>query len=377
MQNKVRIAFCIERMDKPRGTERALTSVANVLCDVFDVTVVTSSQGDNPDFFELDSRIKRFDIEIDTELRFNSVFYNRIMNDYRIKLTRYLKKERFDVVVALSGLQFYFLHSIKDGSKKVAWFHFSYDISEHLLGNRFPSVMRKLLVSLHTKRRIRHARKYDKMVVVSKSNWEWWKERCSNVCFIYTPIAFSTRHFSSLQNHAVIAVGSLTQEKGFDNLIDAWGLVRERHPDWVLDIFGEGEMRSSLQNQIQNLNLSQCVFLKGRTAQIDKEYLEHSIFVLSSNTESFGLVLAEAAAFGLPLVAYKCKEVIGEIVENGKNGFLIETVGNKIDLADKVCALIEDDNLRHEMGRRAIETAKIFSIEELEKQWVDLLKSVV
>lgn len=376
MADKGRIAFCIERMDNPRGTERAVTSVCNLLCDVFDISIITSSQENFPDFFPLDSRVNRVDLKVNTHFKYNTVLYNRIKNDYKKKLSLYLIKERFDVVVALSGLQFYFLHSINDGSKKIAWYHFSYDISEHLMKSRFPGFLRKFVVKLHTNRRISHARKYDKMVVVSKSNQDWWNKVCNNVVYIYNPLPFTTNRRAELTNCQAMAAGSLTSEKGFDNLINAWSLVHQKHPKWNLNIFGEGVMKEQLQRIIQDRGLKDVVHLRGRSKNIEEEYLSHSLFILSSNTESFGLVLAEAASCGLPLVAYKCKEVITEIIEANKNGFIVEPVGDIYALADKICMLIESQNMRNEMGIAAINSANKFDAKNIKMSWIKLIREL-
>lgn len=71
-----KIAFVVERMNSPRGTERALSAVANALAGLYDITIVTSSQKDARDYFPLDKRIKRTDIGIRQDLKYNSVLYN-------------------------------------------------------------------------------------------------------------------------------------------------------------------------------------------------------------------------------------------------------------------------------------------------------------
>ena len=111
---------------------------------------------------------------------------------------------------------------------------------------------------------------------------------------------------SSCEVHRVIAIGRLTYQKGFDRLIDAWTIVNRRHPDWKLDIFGEGIRREALNKQIRNNGLEKSVTIHPFTKNIAQEYLNSSIFALSSNYEGFVLVLLEAMGCGLPCVAFDC-----------------------------------------------------------------------
>ena len=368
-----KIAFVIERMNSPRGTERALSSVANVLADYYDITIITSSQENIPDYFPLNKKINRVDIAIRQSLKYNTIFYNRILRDYKKKLSVFLQANKFDVVVALSGLQFYFLHSIKDGSEKIAWFHFDFEISRLLHGKR-KLPLKNLLLDLHTKRRILHAKRYAKMIVVSKWQEEIWNRHCNNVICIYNPISFHVKDKAKLINKKVIAVGSLTYEKGFDRLIDVWGEVYKKYPDWQLDIYGAGPLRSELQHQIDDKQLSCAVKLQGIADNIVKEYLDHSIFVLSSRSESFALVLAEASMCGLPLVAIRCNNSIIETLENNKNGYLIE-LKSGLDMkkfVDKICLLIESYSLRSKMGAYDEPIRKYMS-ENIIKEWRRLL----
>ena len=374
---KTRIAYCIERLDNPRGTERVLSTIVNSLADIYEITIITSSQKDRPDFFPLHPDIKRVDIAINTGLKHNTVFHNRILNDYKRKLSSFLQKEKFDVVIALSGLQFYFLHSIQDGSFKIAWFHFSFDISNHLIGNRYHGYLKRLLVYLHTQRRIWHARKYARLVVVSRSDANIWRLHCDNVVYIYNPITIETREHAKLLNKSCIAVGSLTVEKGFDMLIDSWILVNKMHPEWNLNIFGDGCLRDRLQQQINKNNLQNVVQLRGVSQHLEREYLQHSICIMSSRTEAFSLVLVEATCCGLPAVAYKCKDVISEIITDGENGVLAEPVGDCQILADKICYLIENENIRKRMGKIAVSKAKVFSIDKVRKEWVSLIDELL
>lgn len=94
--------------------------------------------------------------------------------------------------------------------------------------------------------------------------------------------------------------------KGFDRLVDAWNIVQKRHPDWILDIFGEGFYKDSLTRQIKDRKLEHSITIHPFTQNITQEYLNSSILALSSNYEGFGLVLIEAMSLGVPCVSFDC-----------------------------------------------------------------------
>ncbi|MDE6269392.1 MAG: glycosyltransferase, partial [Muribaculaceae bacterium] len=121
-----------------------------------------------------------------------------------------------------------------------------------------------------------------------------------------------------------MAIGRLAEVKQFDLLVDAWRDVTDKHPDASLDIFGDGELRSTLQSQIERLDLSKNVRLCGATENPAAEYATHNFLVLSSDYEGFGLVLIEAMRCGCPCVATDCPEGPREIIEDGVDGILVD-----------------------------------------------------
>ena len=368
----IQIAYIIDCMYNSGGTERVLTVCANALSEYHDITIVTAFQQRRPDCFSLSPNVKRHDLEISEDMSGSQK--KRI---YKSKLSRYLRKESFDIAVSLGGMDLDFLHSINDGSKKIVWLHYAIDIAQTSWVGPHPTVIKKIRAQLVTWRRIYHARKYDQIVVISKADLEKWQKYTHKAICIYNPLTIVSSLTSNLLNKCVIAAGRLDYQKGFDYLIDAWSLVAEKHPDWHLNIFGEGDLREALQHQIDKLRLRNSITLCGRTSEIEKEYANHSIFVLSSRAEGFGLVLVEAASCGLPLVAFNCPSGPSELVLNGKNGLLVNKVGDMSLMARAICNLIEDEELRKKMGIEAQEFSKLFQVENIIPHWNTLFSYVM
>lgn len=371
----MKIAYCIEGLYNSRGMERVLTQCANILSDDVNITVVTAFQNGNTDYYILNPNIRRIDLGV-TDYKNNSIFHNPRKKEYKKKLNDFLLKEQFDIVISLGGIESQFLHQIKDGSKKILWFHFAFDVSNLFIREMHKGLIADLLVWLQTKRRVWFTNKMDKVVVLSQADYEKWQKYCNNVTYIYNPLTISATGTSSCETKSVIAVGVLGIQKGFDYLINAWSEVYQKHPDWQLDIFGEGPDREILQNQINQYGLQNHVSLRGKTNNIESEYLSHSIYVMSSRAEGFPLVLLEASSCGLPIISYDCNYGPNEIIHNGKNGILINQVGDIKGLCNAINYLIDNPEERKRMGKCAKDLSERFESENIRKEWLKLFNEL-
>ena len=157
-------------------------------------------------------------------------------------------------------------------------------------------------------------------------------------------------------------------------LLKAWSIVEKQVSDWCLDIFGDGD-RTSYEQLIDELkiNSSRCQ-LHGRTNDVEKEYLNSSLFVLTSRFEGFGMVITEAMVCGLPVISFDCPWGPRSIIKDGEDGFLVEN-GNVDALANKMCRLMEDKNLRVSMSQAGLKNVQRFSIEHVAEQWKCIFES--
>ena len=282
----MKIAFIIDSLFNSRGMERVLSTCSNMLCNSYDISIITAFNDNKPDFFRLESSIIRKDLGINHRRCFLTLFNNILVKrDYKKALQEYLIKKPQDIVISLGGMDMYFINSLKDRSKKVLWFHFAFNTASVFINEKYNSVMAYFLCKWHSYRMVCCAKNFSKVVLISKADFNTWKHYCNNVTYIYNPITITPKETSPLKEKRAIAVGVLGIQKGFDYLIDSWKIVAQRHPDWKLDIFGAGPDKDKLQNQITRLQLSNTVILRGRSSFIEDEYINHSFFILSSRTE--------------------------------------------------------------------------------------------
>lgn len=374
----MKIIYCLHGTYNSGGMERIVISKANYLAKVgHDVSIVTVEQKGRKPFFEIHPKIILFDLHInyanDNDRGFLWKIFSFLIKKviHRKRLTAYLKTNKADIVISTFGNEATFLPSIKDGSKKIAEIHFS----------RFFRIQfdRKGLWSLVDKYRSRKdlklVNKYDKFVCLTYEDKEYWASN-SNLVVIPNFISHYPLKCASLKSHTVIAVGRLSYQKGYERLVDAWKIVVKYHPLWILKIFGSGEKRDYVNNCIIESNLEKVIEIHEPTSDIQREYLNSSIFVLSSRYEGLPMVLLEAMSCGLPVVSYDCKCGPKDIIKDGVDGFLVRE-GDIDDLARKIMLLIESEDLRKQMGTKAYQKSKLYSQETIMTKWEEVFESVV
>ena len=168
-----------------------------------------------------------------------------------------------------------------------------------------------------------------------------------------------------------LSVGRLVDVKDFSRLLDIWKKVSEKHPDWHLDIVGEGPEREALQQKIEYLDISSNVTLHKATNDILPYYLNSSIYLMTSRFEGLGMVLIEAQSCGLPIVSLDCDYGPRHIIEDGVTGKLIPYNDNNA-MVDAICELIENQEKRQEMGRAALKASQKYQPENIMSKWEEL-----
>ena len=275
------IAFIIEADYNSGGMERMLSTMANRLTEWFDITIITAFNEGRESFFTISETVKQVDLGLAQDDYPSGKLRKKA---YRERLEAYLVAHRQDVCISLGSLEYGFLPRIKDGSKKVLWFHFA--LNYDLLTTHMSSIslVNRCVGRLRQARRLLCARGYDRVVVLSKADARQWRRFVRHVSVIYNPVTIKPQRVVDYSVKRAMAVGRLDRQKGFDTLIAAWKKVVARYPDWQLDIYGDGPQKEELQRLIAAEGLQQTVFLHGRTDDIASEYAHHSLFVPVSYT---------------------------------------------------------------------------------------------
>lgn len=161
-----------------------------------------------------------------------------------------------------------------------------------------------------------------------------------------------------------ISVSRLSNEKNIDFMIEAMARLRQQsNKPFHFLMIGEGHQRDRLQGKIRTLGLEQHITLVGAVPPEDMAiwYRLGDVFVFASKSETQGMVILEAMAAGLPVVAVRSSG-IDDVIRHGINGF--KTPERQDQWSDQVQHLLEDNELRHRLSGQALAFAKDFSVEQ-------------
>lgn len=383
MNPPIKLAYCIPGLYAPGGMERVLTLKANYLADYlnYDVTIILTEENASKPYYELSSRVKVINLDINfdriAERNLAKRLYKYFSRQriYKKRLRETLCRLRPDITVSTLRREINFITSIPDGSLKVGELHFSRYSYRNFNDIKAPASIRRLAARLWMKQLIGKLNRLAKFVVLTNEDREKWVE-LDNVTCIHNPSTFRAPRLSDGNAKRVLAVGRYTYQKGFDLLLRAWKPVSDKHPDWELVIHGDGD-RTSYMKLADELGLGPDVCrLEKSTPQVAEEMASSSIFALSSRYEGMPMVLGEAMACGIPPVAFACPCGPRDIITDGEDGLLVENE-NIEQLTAGLNHLIENEDLRRQMGKNAIRNVQRFDLENIMKKWDELFKSIL
>jgi glycosyltransferase involved in cell wall biosynthesis len=178
------------------------------------------------------------------------------------------------------------------------------------------------------------------------------------------------------RNKEIVAAGRLTETKSYLTLVEAWGLIARRHPDWCVRLYGDGPQHGQIRRRVEQLRIADSFFLMGRRRDMKAAYLSGEIACHPALHEGFGLSVAEALACGLPVVAFADCPGVNELVRDGVNGLLVDRAGGPAAVAAGLERLIDDPRLRAELRAAAPASVARFSPAAFLRSWQQIISEV-
>lgn len=374
---KYKIVYVTPALYMAGGVERVLTLKANYFAEQFgyDITIVLTEGKDKPNFYPLSSKIKVINLDLKFEELWTCSFLKKILvylpkqRRFKKLLTRELMRIRPDITISLLRRDINFITSIKDGSKKIGELHINRDNYRNFKTEK-SNIFKNFFSKIWSYSLLQHLKRLDKLVVLTEKDRESWGE-LNNVIAIPDPLSFTPSTISDQSHKRVLAIARYSHEKGIDLLLKAWSKVEKDCEEWRLDVFGDGNTEPYERLMVTlGIDQSRCV-LHGHTNDVEKEYVNSSIFVLSSRFEGFGMVIIEAMACGLPVVSFDCPWGPQSIIQNEVDGLLAENGNSKV-LSNCLLRVINNDSLRTKYSRNAIINVQRFEIAQIAEKWHQL-----
>ena len=416
----MKILLTIEDISYGRGAERVTVNLANALCECGHEVSILSFYQRHPNlpYTDINPSVKlffRYNYEQsiaqeESKKQFFKGFYYK--NIHKLILSYELKNADYDFIISSGFAYFPYFKNKKTKYIKIIHTNFHRYSSRNAL--------------------------FDTLAVLSTKELDIWQKYHNFVRVIPNFLPKFPSQNTNCAQKRVLAVGSLSKEKGFLRLLDIWKIVqdiinnpslhesaphchsersarheaknpKEIHKDnensldssatlspqndksldlrndsidsqnltqWQLIIVGDGVLKKELESKIKALNLQESVILKSFTKQIEKEYLSASIYAMSSHFEGFPMVLLESASYGLAPISFDIKTGPSDIIENKKSGFLVED-NDLQGYADKLMLLMCDENLRFNFGTKAKQlVSEKFSQKTVLELWQKLFDEI-
>lgn len=361
------------------GIEKSVCALANLLSDKYKVEIACTYKLYDKSVFELNDKVK---IKYLTNIKPNheelrsalkrknifkiikELFYGiKVLILRRKSMIEYISNTDSDVVISTRDIFDEWLGEYgSDNIIKIGWEH-----------NHYHDNLK------YAREIIRACSKLDYLVLVSKNLEEFYKKKLikSKCKCIYIPNVLDEipPKTASLKEKRLVSVGRLSKEKGFDDLLIIFNKLSKNNPDWVLDVIGDGKEKNKLEEYIKENNLDDKVTLHGfrKKDYINKILQKSSIYLMTSHTESFGIVLIEAMSHGLPCIAFSSAEGARELIDSGRNGYLIKN-RNFNAYIKKVEDLMNSRDVRKKVGNEGRNSIIKYTGNEVVKDWYNIIE---
>lgn len=357
------------------GIENAIVTLANLLCKKYDVEILSVYRLYNEPVFELDEKVKvnyisnikpnKKEMKYYLKKKNFNMFFKGLAQSAKtgyvkyIKTAGYLRKLNTDVIISTRTIHNYLVSKFAPKNiKKIGWEH-----NHHNNNKKYINALVKSCKGL------------DYLVPVSKELEGFYHEYLGDkVINISNCIDKVPTKLSKLESKNLIAVGRLSKEKGFDDMLKLFKKVSTKYPDWKLNIIGDGMEKNSLLDLSKELKLGDKVIFHGYQ---NKDYINNmlsdsSIYLMTSHTECLPLVLIEAMSYGIPCLSYTSAQGANEIIDDNVNGYLIEN-RNEDEMIERISILIENEKQRKKLGKKAKVKSKEYSGEVVLEKWSKLI----
>lgn len=379
----MKIVYLTATLAAQGGTTRMVTEKANLLTSHlgYDITIVTMIQHQNePNTLKLHTKVKQVNLDIPYYSQYAYKYPKRLWVKWSVnkqmkkKATEIVNNIDPDILIGIGQYKADMVCRIKCHAKIIIECHEARPFTLSDFGMNL-SFFSRVILAINRYRYFRTIERHADAIatLTEKDELLWRKAKRTVVIPNFSTIEVTK--FSDNTNKRVIAVGRLEWVKGYGRLLEVWKIVSSRHPDWKLDIFGEGSFHSSLKTIIRN-NKIKNLEIHNFTHNISQEFSNSSICVLTSCYEGFALVILEAMKHGVPCIAFDCPFGPSSIIQDCLNGFLVDDGDIRL-FAERLCLMIEDLEMREDFSREAIKRAKVFDKEIIINKWKDLFESVL
>lgn len=358
-EKKVRVAFVIGAITGG-GAERIVCNLSNYLIlKGHEVSVVAVSKTEND--YNIDKRVNlRF---LDNGKRVRISFIRVLLKMFALK--KELKKLKADVVVV------FLPKTIK------AVFHYKKHVNAPIIvtESNNPTIYKSSKAKYLTKCFSRA----DGSVFLNDFAKDFYQRKIKLKNPVVIPNAvnegFDKPLYKGERRKVILGVGRHTHQKNFPLLIDAFNIIKEEFPEYMLEIYGKGPLTQDYIEQVKRLKLEDRVKFPGFCKDIKEKIYGANAFVLSSDFEGMPVVLIEAMALYTPIIS---TDIAGgcDLIQDGENGVVV-TKGDKEALANGLRRVLSDKIFAEKIAANAGKVKDDLNPEKIYGAWEEYLLGVI
>lgn len=363
---KKKICFFSGDITRSGGTERVTLLIIQKLkaLEKYDISILSIVEQKEQPFFEIPDGIKRTKLDSGRKWIAPGPRYIPLVP----RLRYFLKHNKIDLLIDVDVILDLLSVPASVGlkTKIVAWEHFNY----HYI---WPSKTYKVFRHAAQWFSAKNADFIVTLTIQDQKNYENRLGRRKAIQAIHNPMMPVKQSEQVLtREKSIITAGRLTWVKGIDLLEKLIPRILKKYSDWKWYVLGEGEERPRLEAVQKKYQLENQLILTGNVSNVSEYMQQASIYVMTSRSEGLPMVLLEAAQNGLPMVSFDIQTGPSEIIEDGKNGFLIPPFSIN-DMIKKVEYLITHEEVRDAFSKHTSLVQTRFDADVITAQWECLI----
>lgn len=352
-----KMTICIFNGDMSRGggTERITQILANALGDTgqYRIIVLNLNNVKGISYYPLSEKLEMHTLK-------KEGIVNKIL-----EMRRFVRKQKINVVINVDIMLgiYSFPATFLTRIRIISWEMFNI---RNDIGSKHTEAFRKFC--------LRFSAYY---INQTKGDMEAFKKelpvRCP-ITYIYNPCEIDYDYTGyDAESKTIVTAGHFYYTKGYDLAVEVAKHVFAKHPDWRWEFYGDGSQLERVKNKVHLYGLEDKVIFCGRTSNINEAYKKAAMYVMTSRTEGFGLVLTEAKSCNLPTLAYDIDFGPREIIEDNVSGYLVSAFDD-VCMAERIDELIENQEKRIAFSKMSKNNCDKFSLEYFVKRWCEVLQ---
>ena len=362
----MKIGFLINDLSSG-GAEHATCSLANYFADSgIDTTIVTVNNC--TPFYKVNDNVKLKSLISDDIEKKAGI--KRALSSLKkaFSMRKQIKDFDFDIVIGMSNVMTYYLVFSTVFTKTKC------------IGTERSNPYRHMNTPIHTLLRKTSAKLADGYIFQTEEQKSFFPEPFKNDSVIIPNAVFNEFAYDTVpvskRTKIITTMGRLHIDKAHDILIRAFNKIHPSFPDYKLLIFGEGEEEDNLTNLIKELNAGEFIELKKSRDDAIKTVAESSAFVLTSRYEGMSNALLEAMFCGVPCVAVDNSQGTRDMIENYKNGIIVN-IDDIEGIAKAISDILENPDFSEKLSENAFDSTRKYSMESIGSLWIDYFNKIL